>query len=60
MRPGEAVHRLRAASVLARQKQFDEAIVQAQAWLRLADSDETRRRAQDMLDRLKSLPSKER
>lgn len=50
--PREASHRLRAAFVLARQQKLGEAEVQAHTALRLAESDEERRRAQDLLDRI--------
>jgi len=48
--PMEARHRLRAAHVLLRQKKPDEARVDAQAALTLAETDEERREAQELLD----------
>jgi hypothetical protein len=50
--PREARHRLRAAFVLAHQKKLEEADVQARTALALADSDEERNRAQELLDRI--------
>ena len=50
LEPREAVHRLRAASVLLRQRRLDEALVHAQAGQTLADGDAERRRAQELLD----------
>jgi len=50
LEPGEAHHHLRAASVLWRQKKWDEALVHAQAARELADSDEMRRSAAEMID----------
>jgi len=52
LEPGEAHHHLRAASVLWRQKKWDEALVQAQAARELATSDEMRRHATEMIDGL--------
>jgi len=49
LEPGEAYHHLRAASVLWRQKKWDEALAQAQAARDLATSDATRRRADEMI-----------
>ena len=48
LEPGEAYHHLRAASVLWRQKKYDEALAQAQAARDLADDDQVRQRAADM------------
>ena len=50
LEPHEAIHRLRAANVLARQRKFDEAAAHARAGAELASTDEERRRAQEMLD----------
>ena len=50
LEPYEAVHRLRAAFVLARQKRLDEAKAQAEAGRALASNDAERSRAQDLLD----------
>ena len=50
LEPGEAHHHLRAASVLWRQKKWDEALVHAQAARELASSDEVRRHATEMID----------
>jgi len=50
LEPGEAYHHLRAASVLWRQKKYDEALAHAQAARDLADDDQVRRRAADMID----------
>ena len=50
LEPRDAVHRLRAASVLLRQWRLDEALAHAQAAQTLADSDPERRRAQELLD----------
>lgn len=50
LEPSEANHHLRAASVLWRARKYDEALKQAQAALQLAQDDESRRRAQQMLD----------
>ena len=50
LEPREAIHRLRAANVLARQRKWDEAAVQAEAGRTLATSDGERRRAQELLD----------
>lgn len=52
LEPREASHRLRAAFVLGRQGKLDEAEVQARTALTLAESDEERRRAQELLDRI--------
>jgi tetratricopeptide (TPR) repeat protein len=48
--PKEARHRLRAARVLLRQRKPDEARVDAQAALALAETDAERREAQELLD----------
>ena len=48
--PDEAVHRLHAASVLARQRRFDEAAAHARAAQSLATTDDERRRAQELLE----------
>ena len=50
LEPGEAHHHLRAATVLWRQKKYDEALVQAQAARDLADDEQVRRRAAEMMD----------
>lgn len=50
LEPGEAVHRLRAANILVRQRKIDEAAVQARAAEALATTDEQRRRAKELLD----------
>jgi tetratricopeptide (TPR) repeat protein len=50
LEPGEAYHHLRAATVLWRQKKYDEALVQAQAARDLADDEQVRRRAAEMMD----------
>jgi len=50
LEPGEAHHHLRAASVLWRQKKWDEALIQAQAARELADNDEMRHHATEMID----------
>ena len=48
--PREPIHRLRAAFVLTRQGKLDEAQSQARTAQTLADTDEERRRAQELLD----------
>jgi tetratricopeptide (TPR) repeat protein len=48
--PAQAHHHLRAASVLWRQKKYDEALSQAQAARDLAKDEATRRRATEMID----------
>jgi tetratricopeptide (TPR) repeat protein len=50
LEPGEAHHHLRAASVLWRQKKYDEALVQAQAARELATDDQVRQHAADMIE----------
>ena len=50
--PAEPHYRLTAATVLLREKKIDEAIQHARIAQSLADTDEERRRAQEMLDRL--------
>jgi hypothetical protein len=50
LEPDEAVHRLRAAFVLARLRRFDEAAAQARAGQTLARTDSERNRAQQLLD----------
>lgn len=52
LEPQVAAHRLRAASVLGRQRKFEEAAAQAQAALALAETDDERRGAQELLDRI--------
>jgi hypothetical protein len=52
LEPAAAVHRVRAAFVLAREGKFDEAEEAARVGLKLADSDGQRQRAQDALDRI--------
>ena len=52
LEPAEARHHLSAASVLAREQKYDDALKHAQAAVALADSDEERQRAASMLDRL--------
>jgi tetratricopeptide (TPR) repeat protein len=49
LEPREAVHRVRAATVFARQQKFDEATAQAKLAISLADSDDERQRAQGRL-----------
>jgi len=50
LEPREATHRLRAANVMLRQGKPAEARVDAQAALTLAETDDERRRAQELLD----------
>ena len=50
LEPRETSHRLRAATVMLRQGKPAEARVDAQAALTLAETDDERRRAQDLLD----------
>jgi hypothetical protein len=50
LEPHEAVHRLRAAFVLARQRKFDEAAAHARAGEAVATTDAERRRAKELLD----------
>lgn len=50
LEPGEAVHRLRAAFVLARLGKHDEAALQVEAAQRLATTDSERRRVQELRD----------
>lgn len=52
LEPAEPFYRLSAASVLWREKKLDEALKHAQAAASLADTDEERRQAADMIDRL--------
>jgi tetratricopeptide (TPR) repeat protein len=52
LEPLEAVHRLRAASVLARLRKYDEAAAQAEAAQRLATTDGERQRARELLERI--------
>jgi tetratricopeptide (TPR) repeat protein len=52
LEPAEAVHRVRAAFVLAREGKLDEAEEAARVGLKLANSDGQRQRAQDALDRI--------
>jgi TPR repeat protein len=55
LEPREAEHRLRAAFVLGRQQKLEEARVQAQAALTLAEDDDERREAQQLLDRIAAM-----
>jgi TPR repeat protein len=57
LEPAEAVHRIRGAFVLARQQKFDEAEQAARVGLKLADSDDQRRRAQELVDWIARLKS---
>jgi tetratricopeptide (TPR) repeat protein len=50
LEPFEARHHLRAAGVLWRDRKYDEALKQAEAALRLAKDEESRRRAREMVD----------
>lgn len=50
LEPSESRHHLRAASVLWRDRKYDEALKQAQAALQLAKDEESRRRAREMVD----------
>jgi tetratricopeptide (TPR) repeat protein len=50
LEPVEGHHHLRAASVLVNRREFDQAIAEAAAAVRLADTDEDRRDAQQLLD----------
>lgn len=50
LEPDEAVHRLRAAYVLIRQRKYDEAAAQVEAAQRFASNDSERRRAQELAD----------
>lgn len=52
LEPRAAVHRLRAATALARLRRFEEAAVQAQAAQTLAATDNERQRAKELLDRI--------
>jgi tetratricopeptide (TPR) repeat protein len=52
LEPAEAHYHLTAASVLFRQKKVDDAIAHAQTAQALADSEEERRRAAELLERL--------
>ena len=52
LEPAEPYYRLSAAHVLWREKKLDEASKHAQAAASLADNDEERRQATDMIDRL--------
>ncbi|HEX9367528.1 MAG TPA: hypothetical protein VF921_12925 [Vicinamibacterales bacterium] len=50
LEPSESRHHLRAAGVLWRERKYDEALKHAQAGLRLAKDDGSRRRATEMVD----------
>jgi hypothetical protein len=52
LEPAEAHYRLTAASVLQHERKYDDALKHAQAALNLADTDEERRRATEMIDAL--------
>jgi tetratricopeptide (TPR) repeat protein len=52
LEPREATHRLRAAYALARQQKLDEAETQAKTALSLADTEQERQRAQELLERI--------
>jgi tetratricopeptide (TPR) repeat protein len=52
LEPREASHRLRAAYALARQQKLDEAETQAKTALSLADTEQERQRAQELLERI--------
>ena len=52
LEPGEAHYRLTAASILWRQRNYDDALKQAQAGLSLADNGDERRRAEKMIESL--------
>jgi hypothetical protein len=52
LEPAESRHHLAAASVLANERKYDEALKHAQAAVALADTDDERQRAAEMLDRL--------
>jgi tetratricopeptide (TPR) repeat protein len=52
LEPAEARHHLSAASVLAREQKYDDALKHAQAAVALADTDDERQRAASMLERV--------
>jgi TPR repeat protein len=55
LEPREVEHRLRAAFVLGRQQKLEQARVQAQAALMLAEEDDQRLEAQQLLDRIATM-----